>query len=289
MSDLKDYIREEIEEEQRLGYLSQAEGERRLGLLASGPPAAGDAAARPQAGPPLRPSRPMTAGSRCQRSSSRRQRSRSAATSRVPPGPGPRPASSSSTRTRGSSRTSRASPGAWPSPVMSRSPPTCSPGAAPGRSPTRPRRTAALGKIDRQRPGRGPAGGTQTHLAEGLTTSTDRRLPRSASASAGGLTWRLAARRTRGLRRVPSRSTGPSRRLRTVPGINCPRSSRSAASSTSGSHSKLPVIEEAMSSHTARTSTRPLYQDAQHAFHNDTNPKVQVQPGGGGAGVGRGA
>jgi carboxymethylenebutenolidase len=36
VSDLKDYIREEIEEEQRLGYLSQAEGERRIGMLASG-------------------------------------------------------------------------------------------------------------------------------------------------------------------------------------------------------------------------------------------------------------
>ena len=33
MTDLRDYIREEIEEESRLGYLSEAEGERRKGLL----------------------------------------------------------------------------------------------------------------------------------------------------------------------------------------------------------------------------------------------------------------
>jgi carboxymethylenebutenolidase len=266
VSDLKDYIREEIEEEQRLGYLSQAEGERRLGLLASGSPAAGDAAARPQAG-----------AASAVASDDRRI---TVSTVEFPADSGPvsgylaRPAGSGSApgvlvihENKGlvpyiesvARRLAVAGYVALAPDLLSRAGGTGS-FADPAEA------TAALGKITPQE----LVGDLRAGLSylQGLDHVNGSAVAALGFCFGGGLTWRLAAEDPRLRGAVPF--YGPIPPLEAVPGITAPVFAIYGELDERIT-SKLPVIEEAMSSH-GKDFDKAVYKGAQHAFHNDTNP-----------------
>ena len=267
MSDLRDYIREEIEEEQRLGYLSQAEGERRLGLLASGPRAAADAAARPPAGAPA--SAVASDDSRI-----------TVSTVEFPADSGPvsgylaRPAGSGSApgvlvihENKGlvpyiesvARRLAAAGYVALAPDLLSRAG-----GTASFTDPAEA--TAALGQITPPE----LVADLRAALSylQGLDHVTGSKLAALGFCFGGGLAWRLAAEDPRLSGAIPF--YGPIPPLEAVPGIAAPVFAVYGELDERIT-SKLPVIEEAMSSH-GKDFDQTVYRGAQHAFHNDTNP-----------------
>lgn len=265
MSYLKDYIREEIEEEQRLGYLSQAEGERRLGLLTSGPQAA--VAAQPKAAVP--PSAVATDDSRIAVSTVEFPAESGTVSGYLarPAGAGSAPGVLVIHENKGlvpyiesvARRLAVAGYVALAPDLLSRAGGTAS-FADPAEA------TAALGKI------------TPPELVADLRSALSylARLDHvNGSAVAalgfcfgGGLTWRLATEDPRLSGAVPF--YGPIPPLEAVPGITAPVFAVYGELDERIT-SKLPVIEDAMSEH-GKDFDKAVYQGAQHAFHNDTNP-----------------
>jgi carboxymethylenebutenolidase len=266
VSDLKDYIREEIEEEQRLGYLSQAEGERRLGLLASGPQGAGDAAPRASAAP----------ASAVPADDSRI----SVSTVEFPAESGPvsgylaRPAGSGSApgvlvihENKGlvpyiesvARRLAAAGYVALAPDLLSRAGGTAS-FADPAEA------TAALGKITPPE----LVADLRSALSylEGLDHVNGSAVAALGFCFGGGLTWRLATEDPRLRAAIPF--YGPIPPLEAVPGITAPVFAVYGELDERIT-SKLPVIEEAMAEH-GKVFDKTVYPGAQHAFHNDTNP-----------------
>jgi carboxymethylenebutenolidase len=266
VSDLKDYIREEIEEEQRLGYLSAAEGERRLGLLASGLQGTAGPAARASTAPA---SAVAADDSRI-----------TVATVEFPAESGPvsgylaRP--SGSARVPGvlvihenkglvpyiesvARRLAIAGYAALAPDLLSRAGGTAS-FADPAEA------TAALGKI------------TPPELVADLRSALSYleglgHVDRAAVAAlgfcfGGGLTWRLATEDSRLSGAIPF--YGPIPPLDAVPSITAPVFAIYGELDERIT-SKLPAIVEAMAEH-GKDFDHTVYPGAQHAFHNDTNP-----------------
>jgi carboxymethylenebutenolidase len=272
VSDLKDYIREEIEEEQRLGYLSQAEGERRIGLLASGQQAGaagtatGTAAATASAGPASAvaaddsritvttiefPGQVGQVGGYLAR----------------PAGGGSAPAVLVIHENKGlvpyvesvARRLAAAGYVALAPDLLSRAGGTKS-FADPAEA------TAALGKITP------PELVADLRAAlgylEGLDHVNGSALAALGFCFGGGLAWRLATEDSRLRGAVPF--YGPIPPLEAVPAITAPVFAIYGELDERIT-SKLPVIEQAMSEH-GKAFDSTVYAGAQHAFHNDTNP-----------------
>ena len=265
MSDLKDYIREEIEEEQRLGYLSQAEGERRLGLLASGPQAAAGAD-KPSSGPAAAVAADdsritvSTVGFPTESGTVSGYLARPAGSGTAPgvlvihENKGLVPYIESVAR-----RLAIAGYVALAPDLLSRAGGTAS-FADPAEA------TAALGKITPQE----LVADLRSALSylQGLDHVNGSALAVLGFCFGGGLTWRLATEDSRLSGAIPF--YGPIPPLEAVPGISAPVFAIYGELDERIT-SKLPVIEEAMRSH-GKDFDAVVYPGAQHAFHNDTNP-----------------
>ncbi len=266
MSDLKDYIREEIEEEQRLGYLSQAEGERRIGLLASGPQAAAGAARSASTGPA---SAVAADDSRITVSTVEFPAERGPVSGYLarPASAGPAPAVLVIHENKGlvpyiesvARRLAIAGYVALAPDLLSRAGGTKS-FADPAEA------TAALGKITPQE----LVADLRAALSylRGLDHVNGSAVAALGFCFGGGLTWRLATEDSRLSGAIPF--YGPIPPLDAVPGITAPVFAVYGELDERIT-SKLPVIEEAMRSE-GKDFDKTVYQGAQHAFHNDTNP-----------------
>jgi carboxymethylenebutenolidase len=265
VSDLQDYIREEIEEEQRLGYLSQAEGERRLGLLAMGPQAA-TGGAQPSAGPASavaaddRRITVSTVGFPAESGTVSGYLARPAGAGTAPgvlvihENKGLTPYIESVTR-----RLAIAGYVALAPDLLSRAGGTAS-FADPAEA------TAALGKI--MPPELVADLRAALSYLQGLDHVNGSALAVLGFCFGGGLAWRLATEDSRLSGAIPF--YGPIPPLEAVPGITAPVFAIYGELDERIT-SKLPVIEEAMSEH-GKDFDVAVYSGAQHAFHNDTNP-----------------
>ena len=272
MSDLKDYIREEIEEEQRLGYLSQTEGERRLGLLASGSQAGADAApagagAAPQASA-ASPSEVAADDSRITVSTVEFPAASGSVSGYLarPAGAGSAPGVLVIHENKGlvpyiesvARRLAAAGYVALAPDLLSRAGGTKS-FADPAEA------TGALGKITPQELV-ADLKSALTYL-EGLGHVNGSAVGALGFCFGGGLTWRLATEDPRLSGAVPF--YGPIPPLEAVSDITAPVFAIYGELDERIT-SKLPVIEAAMSKH-GKDFDKTVYPGAQHAFHNDTN------------------
>jgi carboxymethylenebutenolidase len=270
VSDLKDYIREEIEEEQRLGYLSQAEGERRMGLLASGPQtAAGTATAVAPVRAAVSPSEVVADDSRIATATvdfSAESGTVSGYLAR-PAGSGKAPGVLVVHENKGLvpyiesvvRRLAVAGYVALAPDLLSRAGGTAS-FADPAEA------TAALGKITPPE----LVSDLQAALSylEGLESVNSASVAALGFCFGGGLTWRLATQDARLSGAVPF--YGPPPPVEDVPDITAPVFAIYGELDERIT-SKLPDIEAAMSEH-GKDFDKAVYSGAQHAFHNDTNP-----------------
>jgi carboxymethylenebutenolidase len=266
VSDLKDYIRDEIEEEQRLGYISRAEGEHRVGLLDSGTPAT------------ARDGQPISAAASGAVVADDSRVTASAVSFPAESGPVSgylaRPADTDSApgvlvihENKGlvpyiesvARRLAVAGYVALAPDLLSRAGGTAS-FADPAEA------TAALGKIAP----RELVADLQAALSylEGLDGVNSSALAALGFCFGGGLTWRLATQDGRLRGAIPF--YGPIPPLEAVPGITAPVFAVYGALDKRIT-SQLPAIEEAMTAN-GKDFDKTVYPGAQHAFHNDTNP-----------------
>lgn len=271
MSDLQDYIREEIEEERALGYLSEAESGRRLGLLDSAGPGRVDA-------------KTGTPGAVGQGGSGGRvgaDDSRITVDTVEMPG-----ASGTLSGYLASPAGSASAPGvvvihenkglvpyiedvarrlavagyiAVAPDLLSRAGGTKS-FADPAEA------TAALGKIGPQELV-SDLKDTLTYL-DGLDRVNSSALAVLGFCFGGGLTWRLATADRRLVAAIPF--YGPIPPVEDVPNISAPVFAIYGELDQRIT-SQLPTIEEAMAAN-GKHFEKTVYSGAQHAFHNDTNP-----------------
>lgn len=273
MSDLKEYIREEIEEEQRLGYLSAEESSRRVGLL--------DSDARPVADP--RTSSRAEEGVPPASSEAQVAEDDSRVSARavdVPAASGTLSAYLAEPASGGPSvgvvvvhenkglvpyiedvarRLAVAGYVALAPDLLSRAGGTKS-FADPAEA------TAALGKIAPE----DMVADLQDAVSylEGLDSVRPGALAVLGFCFGGGMAWRLATKDARLKAAIPF--YGPPPAADAVPGIEA-RVFAVYGELDARITSQLPAIEEAMSAN-GKVFERTVYSGAQHAFHNNTNP-----------------
>lgn len=273
MSDLKEYIREEIEEEQRLGYLSADEGSRRIGLLDSDADPAADTRTSLRASEGV----PSAAGAAQVAEDDSRATTR---TVEVPAASGTLSAYLAQPASGGTAagvivvhenkglvpyiedvvrRLAVAGYVALAPDLLSRAGGTKS-FADPAEA------TAALGKIAPE----DMVADLQDALGylEGLDSVRPGALAVLGFCFGGGMAWRLATKDARLKAAIPF--YGPPPAADAVPGIQA-RVFAVYGELDERITSQLPAIEEAMSAN-GKVFERIVYSGAQHAFHNNTNP-----------------